>query len=64
MPMKFIFLLLLISCGKEATGKRCFTQEEAMIACEAKEMAEYNIPLETAKLICAPYYQGKACYHL
>lgn len=58
------FILTLVSCGKDAEGKRCFTQEEAVIACQAKTMSELQVNAETAKLICEPYYTGKACYYL
>jgi hypothetical protein len=58
------FILFCVSCGKDATGERCFTQEEAILACQAKEMVELNVDANTARLICEPYYTGKACYYL
>jgi hypothetical protein len=57
-------ILILVSCGKEAGTGRCFSREEALINCQAQEMSKLQITLETAKLICEPYFTGQACYRL
>jgi len=60
-----LLILLCVSCGKEAAqGQRCYTREEAMRACEAREMLENNLPLQTATLVCEPFYPAQACYYL
>jgi hypothetical protein len=61
--MKILCLLLLISCGKNDEG-RCYSKEEALVACQAEQMATLQVTLETAKIICEPYYNQGQCYRL
>ncbi len=57
-------LLLLASCGSK-NEKRCFTREEAILSCQAHEIANKQVDAPTAKLLCEPYFpKGPNCYNL
>jgi hypothetical protein len=59
-----LFLLLLISCGSK-NDKRCFTRDEAILSCQAEEIANKQVDAPTAKLLCEPFYPaGNNCYNL
>lgn len=64
--MKYLFLFLLISCGKEdGTTERCRTYEEAQMKCQieyAEEFSAINIP-PWVKERCDDYYPGPGCYY-
>lgn len=67
--MKFLFLFFLstfISCGSpnSDTAKRCYTREEAITACQVKEIAKLGVTLDTARTLCLPYYPYENCYTL
>jgi hypothetical protein len=64
--MKFLLLLLLISCGKDE-GKyvRCRSADEAQMKCQveyAEEFRAFSIP-DWVKERCVDYYPGPGCYY-
>jgi hypothetical protein len=60
----FLFLLSLISCGSK-NEKRCFSREEAILSCQAHEIANKQVDAPTAKLLCDPYFSTALnCYNL
>jgi hypothetical protein len=62
--MKLLLLLLLsVSCG-ENNSKRCFTREEAILSCQAREIANTGVTANVARLLCEPYYPYAGCYNL
>lgn len=62
--LKLILILLLFtvtSCGNE---QRCFTRDEAMMACQVEEISRSQVDLATAKMLCEPYYPVEGCYQI
>jgi len=57
----FTLLILFVSCGQ---GKRCYSKEEAMLACQAEEMSNKQVTNDVAILLCKPYYSVDKCYSL
>lgn len=62
----FLFLLLLSSCGKgeEKDTSRCYSREEAIMACTTKVMADKGLTADYAEIICRPYFPYQYCYNL
>lgn len=62
--MKLLILLLfVVSCGKDV-DKRCFTRDEVINYCAAKEMGETGVTLDIAKNFCSSSYPYESCYAL
>lgn len=57
----FLPILILVSCGNE---KRCFTKDEALMACQVEEMSKLRVDAATAKIFCEPYYPAESCYEI
>jgi hypothetical protein len=63
--MKTITILALffvIACGEQ--GKRCYSKEEAIVACQVEEMKKQQIDADTALIFCSPRYPYQGCYNL
>ena len=58
--IKVLALVLCVSCGE----KRCYSKQEAMLACVAQEMSERQVDQQTAEMICKPSFQYEGCYSL
>jgi hypothetical protein len=58
---KILILFTLIACGNE---KRCFTKEEALMACQVEEMSKLQVDAATARMLCEPYYAFEGCYEI
>jgi hypothetical protein len=61
MKLILISLLFLAACGNE---KRCFTKNEALMACQVEEMSKLQVDALTARMLCEPYYQFEGCYEI
>jgi hypothetical protein len=63
--MKLIFLLFIISCGKNQDGFiRCYTKEEALNHCIVTRIGQTGESSYLASIYCAPRFQAQACYSL
>ncbi len=63
--MKLVLLLnflVLVGCG--GNDKRCFTREEAILSCQAHEIANTQVTSDIARKLCEPYYPYQGCYSL
>ncbi len=63
--MKFIILLLLISCGKPKDEERCRGGEEMQMMCQvewAEEFRSFTIP-SWVKNQCQSFYPTPGCYY-
>lgn len=59
--MKFLILILLVSCGKEKSRERCYNKTEAKMMCMSDYLSDGFTSMQ-ADIYCAPLYVVDACY--
>lgn len=68
--MRLIFLIFLVSCGREVSkfDNECLNREQKILICKAEHLAEWSLPteqqIEAAENLCELRYPVNKCYQL